>query len=88
MPVSVVDHEHRFVQAVPMSEQESRSGLHLGGEGLVNDSLRSGSSFGHFYRFLMGFAGFAQRPEGSRGWQRDGPRIKDAKALPITHHSK
>ena len=56
-----------------MSAPESRRGLHLGGEGLVNDSLRSGSSFGLFYRPVMGFGGFAQRPERFRGWQQDDP---------------
>ena len=61
MSVSVVDHEQRVVQAVPMSEQESRRGLHLGGEGLVNDSLRSGGSLGHFNRPLMGLGGFCSK---------------------------
>ena len=55
MSVSVVDYEHRVVQAVPMSEQEGWTSLHLRGEGLVNDSSRSGSSFGHFCRPVMGF---------------------------------
>ena len=45
----------------------------------MNDSLRSGSSFGHFHMPVMGFGVFAQRLEGSRGWQQDDPRIKDAK---------